>query len=126
MFSLSLELRRSSRLKTRVQNIPYDENEDSMLSTDDETSDDEDEKDLTAAFTTKVDVEWKPLSRGHLSLAEHIRPVKRMPRPTTTSGVKIYQPNIGLQAAKVISEERSYENRVARKMNVAISSSDDD
>jgi len=49
-----------------------------------------------------------------------------MPRPTTTSGVKIYQPNIGLQAAKVISEERSYENRVARKMNVAISSSDDD
>lgn len=102
----------------------YDEStidhEDFVLSSDETSNDEED--DLSSAFTTKIDKDWEPLHAEKLSITKNTRPVRK----TGSNGVKIFMPNTGLQASKVISKDTSHKTYVTRRINVAISSSSEE
>lgn len=96
-------------------NYKNDDSDDFIVPTD-ESSSSEDENDLTAAFITKIDKEWEP---------KHPRPPRQAARPIG-NGVKIFYPNTGLEASKILPQNNFHKSYKTKKMNVAISSSDDE
>ncbi|CAF0930109.1 unnamed protein product [Rotaria sordida] len=121
----SSEIRRSSRIQSMPQ-INYNnqsiiDDKDFIVSTD-ETSNDEEEDDLSSAFTNKTDKDWQPLHAGKISIMEKVRPIRKTTK-RVSDNVKIFTPNIGLQASKVVSKTNTHKSYVSKKMNVAISSS---
>ncbi|CAF0768819.1 unnamed protein product [Rotaria sordida] len=121
----SSEIRRSSRIQSMPQ-INYNnqsiiDDKDFIVSTD-ETSNDEEEDDLSSAFTNKTDKDWQPLHAEKISIMEKVRPIRKTTK-IVSDNVKIFMPNIGLQASKVVSKTNTHKSYVSKKMNVAISSS---
>lgn len=118
------QIRRSSRIQSMSQiNYNYQSthnNEDFIISTDETSNDEED--DLTSAFTAKIDKDWIPLHPQNLSTLKNTRPVRKAAK-TNSSGVKIFMPNTGLEASKVISKDNFHKSYASKKINVAISSS---
>ena len=124
-------MRRSSRIQSmfRPNYNPEDtfHTEDLMILTDDTSTDqdgEEEEKeddDLTSAFTAKIDKDWMPVHSE--------KPVKKATRPVreaakkVSGGVKIFMPNIGLEASTISSKDKSHKSHVSKQLNVAISSS---
>ncbi len=108
--------------RTDYNNQSTLDDEDFVISTDETSNDEED--DLSAAFTTKFDEDWKPYSKN-LSIPKHPRPVRKAAKKIL-GGVKIFSPNTGLQASNIVSKDHSQKSRVAKKMNIAISSSSED
>lgn len=119
------DLRRSSRIQTmskiNYNNSPMMQDEDAIVSMD-ETSDDE-QDDLTSAFTAKIDKDWQPLHPEKLSRIEKPRSTRRAARKVA-NGVKIFSPNTGLHASRVVSKTDNKKFYLSKKMNVAISSSE--
>ncbi|CAF0768038.1 unnamed protein product [Rotaria sordida] len=121
----SSEIRRSSRIQSMPQ-INYNnqsiiDDKDFIVSTD-ETSNDEEEDDLSSAFTNKTDKDWQPLHAEKISIMEKVRPIRKTTK-RVSDNVKIFMPNIGLQASKVVFKTNTHKSYVSKKMNVAISSS---
>ncbi|CAF0798507.1 unnamed protein product [Adineta ricciae] len=122
------EIRRSSRIRSMphpdYSSQPVD-NEESIVVSTGESSDEEDEDELISAFASKVDNDWEPVHPEK-------RVVKKQPHSTRQAskrragGVKIYLPNIGLQASTVTEKERPQRARALKKLNLAISSSEDE
>ena len=127
-FLFRSEIRRSSRIQSMVQTHDYDESMDvdrDFVLPSDGTSDDEDEHEkLVSAFTTKIDTTWQASCPVKVS-KRPARPARQAARVVGT-GVKIFEPNIGLKASTVGSSHSTSKSCVSRKMNVAISSSDED
>ena len=104
---------------------PVDDEETIVVSTGESSDEEEDEDELISAFVSKVDNDWEPAHPEK-------RVVKKQPRSTrqvvkrSAGGVKIYLPNIGLQASTVTGKERSQRARVFRKLDLAISSSEEE
>jgi len=119
------EIRRSSRIQS-MSRINYYNNqstlddEDFILSSDETSNDEED--DLGSAFTTKIDEDWIPLHPEKVSIIKNTRPTRKTTK-TISGGVKIFMPNTGLEASKIISNDNSY---TTKKLNVAISSSSEE
>jgi len=112
-----------SRTNYNYDNQSTLDDEDFSLSND-ETSNDE-EEDLSSAFTTKIDKDWEPLHSKKLPIIKNTRPVRKAAK-TVSNGVKIFLPNIGLEASKVVSKDKSHNFYVSKKFNVAISSSSEE
>ena len=123
-FTLRSEIRRSARIQpisqVKYNNQSHIEDDGSVVSTT-ETSDDE-EDDLSFAFTTKIDKDWVPLHPAKLSTMKHTRSTRQTTK-AVSSNVKIFLPNVGLQASKVVLDSTFHKTYVPKKMNVAISSS---
>ncbi len=123
------ELRRSSRIQSIVRPNYYNQStiddEDFVLSSDEISTEEEDDDDLSTAFTNKIDEDWQPVHAQKLPNVKITRPVRKVAK-TISHGVKIFSPNIGLQASKVVSKNKSQQLYVMKKMNVAISSSSDE
>jgi hypothetical protein len=96
-------------------------NEDFILSTDDTSNEEEDDDDLAAAFTHKIDNDWKP----SYSIKQNPAPVRRTTR-RVSGRVKIFMPNTGLQASMIVSKDNSQKTYVYKKTNVALSSSSEE
>lgn len=101
-----------------------DDNEDLTLSND-ETSNEEEEEDLSSAFMNKTDADWQPLHEIKVPLEENTRSLRK-PNKTTDGNIKIFSPNVGLEASKVVSKTKLYKSDVSKKINVAISSSSEE
>ncbi len=99
------------------------DDEDFVLSTD-ETSDDE-EDDLSSAFTTRIDKDWKPSHSPKLSTIKITRPVRKTAK-TVSGDVNIFMPNTELEASNVISKDNSHKSYENKKMIVVISSSSEE
>ena len=110
-----------------VQTPDYDESMDvdrDFVLPSDGTSDDDDEQEkLIAAFTTKIDPTWQASCPVKVS-KRTARPARRAAR-LVGNGVKIFEPNIGLKASTVGSTDPTSKSYISKKMNVAISSSDE-
>ena len=91
-----------------------------VLTSEDESGYEDD--DLTSAFIAKIDQDWQPAHQAKISCDKIIRPVRKAARKVG-HGVKIFEPNIGLQASKVVSKEKYHQGFRSNKLNVAISSS---
>jgi hypothetical protein len=102
-----------------VQPPIYDEN---LVLSSDDTSEEEEEDDLTNAFISKIDEDWRPLREEKVPCVKNARPVRK----AATNGVKIFQPNTGLEASNVLSKTKSHQSLVTKKLNVAISSSEEE
>lgn len=98
------------------------DDEEIILTSDDES---EDEEDLTSAFIAKVDTDWQPTHEEKISREKISRPVRKAARKLG-NGVKIFEPNTGLQASKVVSEKQSRQGLLSKKFYVAISSSSEE
>ena len=72
----------------------------------------------------KIDKDWQPV-HSDKSSTKHKRPIRKTAK-TVSGGVKIFHPNIGLKASTVTSKDKSHKTHVSKKMNVAISSSEED
>ncbi|CAF0913107.1 unnamed protein product [Rotaria sp. Silwood1] len=118
------EIRRSSRIQS-MSRINYNNqsiiDDDDFIVLTDETSNDE-EDDLSSAFTKTIDTDWQPLHAEKITITKKIRPIRKTAK-TVSENVKIFMPNVGLQASNVVSETNSHKSYVSKKMNVAISSS---
>jgi hypothetical protein len=95
------------------------DDEDFVLSSDETSNDEED--DLTNAFTAKIDKDWQPIHAEKIPRVKNTRPVRK-----AAGGVKIYSPNTGLEASKIVGEDKSHQFSVTKKLNVAISSSEEE
>ncbi|CAF0992406.1 unnamed protein product [Adineta steineri] len=124
------EIRRSSRIQSmphsNYNDQSYENDEDFIVSTDESSNgENEDEDELASVFTTKIDKDWKPSYSVKQPAVKHLRPVRTAAK-TVSGGVKIYHPNVGLQASMVQSTDHSQNFYRAKKINVAISSSSED
>ncbi|CAF2383727.1 unnamed protein product [Rotaria sp. Silwood2] len=121
------EIRRSSRIQSmsriNYNNQSITDDEDFILSTDETSNDEEDN--LSSAFINKFDKDWQPLHSEKISITKKIRPVRNATK-TNSGNVKIFMPNVGLQASEIVSETNSHKSYVSKKMNVAISSSEEE
>ena len=95
----------------------------------DGTSNDEEEKNSPKSrLANKIDREWKPTY--HVDISPERKITLRKPKRPVSNGVKIFLPNIGLKASAVASAVASgmeaSKTHVSKKINVAISSSDDE
>ncbi|CAF1365721.1 unnamed protein product [Rotaria magnacalcarata] len=121
------ERRRSSRIQTKSR-INYNDqslvdDEDCEWSADESSSDEND--DLSLAFVSKMDTDWQPSSSGKLPAVKNIRPIRKVVK-IAPDQAKIFLPNTGLEASKVLSKTKFRKSYVSKKLNVAISSSSED
>ncbi|UJR36772.1 hypothetical protein I4U23_029485 [Adineta vaga] len=125
------EIRRSSRIRSMPQtnynnnNQSIDDKEENIVILTDDSSDEEDEDKLISAFISKADQDWEPV-HPEKHVANKLPHPHRKATKTSSGGVKIYHPNTGLQASTVMSTERPHRVCVSKKINVAISSSEED
>lgn len=108
-----------------INNPPDYCDEDVILSSDDQSTEEENDDDLTSAFTAKIDEDWQPIHKAKLPPVIRDRPIRKAARKIA-GGVKIFEPNIGLQASKVLSKEKSHQGFISKKLHVAISSSSEE
>ncbi|CAF3333128.1 unnamed protein product [Rotaria socialis] len=118
------ERRRSSRIqtmsRTNYNNQCLADDEDCESSADESSSDEDD--DLSSAFVSKMDTDWQPSSSGKLPAAKNMRPIRKVVK-TAPDHAKMFLPNTGLEASKVLSKNKFRKSYVSKKLNVAISSS---
>ena len=112
-------------IKTDYNDSPHYYDEDVILSNDDQSTDEENDDDLTSAFTARIDEDWQPIHQAKIPPVIRDRPVRKAAK-RLAGGVKIFEPNIGLQASKVLSKEKSHQGFISKKLHLAISSSSED
>lgn len=121
MIYLREELRRSTRIRSIIKYDQPSHDEDVSVSSDDPSTDEENDEDLSAAFMNKIDDDWQPIHHAKIPPMVRKRPIRK-----AAGGVKIFEPNIGLQASKVLSNEQSHHGFTSKKFFVAISSSSEE
>ena len=73
----------------------------------------------------EMEVDWKPPESKRKSTLKK-QSKRRQAARIVSAGVKIFNPNIGRQASLLSTIEISRKSNVWKKLNVAISSSDED